>query len=193
MKVQGAFRFVVLAAAVAVLLGWSARLAAADATGGSPADGIPVVSASTEICSSVTVPAGGQIWLKVQYHADTDLEMYSEGADGLWFGVYDPTQVANWPTLPAHPTGLLTPNSHEPNHTSTWQGHLAQGLVSDYYYVLVSNPTQASITFSFCTIETAKFIPPSPNVMPTPCFLTDGQAGDGLTQLEPCFSAFPPD
>ncbi|MCL4395787.1 MAG: hypothetical protein M1482_13460 [Chloroflexi bacterium] len=183
MLVRRSFRLILVAVAAVALLAWGAMLASADATGGSPSDGIPVVSASAQVCSSITVPAGGQLWLKVEYHGGTDLEMYTQGAAGLSLAVYDPSQVTNWPTLPAHPTGLMTPNSNEPGYTSTWQGHAAKGQVSDYYYVLVSNSTGSAVTFSFCTHETAKFVPLSPNVVPTRCIIA---AGDSSLGYNPC-------
>ena len=173
MFARRSFSLILVALAAVALLAWGAALVSADATGASPSDGIPVASSSTAACSSITVPAGGQLWLKVEYHGGTDLEMDAAGSDGLSLAVYDPSQVVNWPNLPAHPTGLLTPNSNEPGYSATWQGHAAKGQVSDYYYVLVSNPTGSAVTFSFCTHETSKFVPASPNVVPTRCLPRD--------------------
>jgi hypothetical protein len=91
-------------------------------------------------------------------------------AGGVTFAVYDPQQVSNYPSLP-NPTGLLTPNSNKPETRSTWQGHLAQGNTSDFYYVLVTNMYTFPVTFSFCTIEKQMFTPPaqigSPDVTTT--------------------------
>jgi hypothetical protein len=144
----------------AVLFVWATALAAADPAGDSPSNGIPVGSATTETCVSQTLTPGAQIWFKVSYHAGTDLELRSKNAGGVTFAVYDPQKASNYPSLP-NPTGLLTPNSNEPATTSTWQGHLAQGNTSNFYYVLVTNTNAFPVTFSFCTIEKQLFTPPA--------------------------------
>ena len=143
-----------------VLLVWATTLAAADPAGDSPSNGIPVGAATTETCVSQTLAPGAQIWFKVSYHAGTDLELRSKSANGVTFAVYDPQKASSYPSLP-DPTGLLTPNSNEPGTTSTWQGHLAQGNASDFYYVLVTNTNTFPVTFSFCTIEKQLFTPPA--------------------------------
>ncbi len=164
MRIGTFLRLAALGVFGAVLLIWAGSLAAADPAEDSPQNGIPMTSSPTETCTTLTVPAGGSLWLKVPYHVGTDLEMHVKTADGLNFSVYDPSQVANWPTLSPQPIGRLLPDPDEPGYTDTWKGNLPQ---SDYYYVLVTNPTAFPVTFSFCTIETNKFVPP-PMILPTP-------------------------
>ena len=160
MKLNTIVRIAAVTGLIAVLLAWGAALSAADPTGDSPANGLPVGAAPFEICVSQTLAPGAQIWFKVPYHAGKDLEMYAKNASGVNFDVYDPDKVKNWPTLAPQPTGRLTPNKNEPDYTKSWQGHIAQGMVSDFYYVLVTNTTASPVTFSFCTRETEKFTPP---------------------------------
>ena len=169
MKLGTIVRLGAVAGLIAVLLAWAVALSAADPTGDSPANGLPVGAAPVEMCSSQTLAPGAQVWLKVPYHAGKDLEMYAKNATGVNFDVYDPSQIANWSTLPPQPIGRLTPNKNEPDYTKSWQGHLAQGAVSDFYYVLVTNTTGSPVTFSFCTHETEKFVPPpGPTCVPLP-------------------------
>jgi hypothetical protein len=160
MKTGTLFRFAALVVLVVGLFGWAAKLAAADPPGDSPANGLPIGSTTAETCVSQTLAPGEQVWFKVPYHAGTDLEMYAKNATGVNFDVYDPSQVANFPTLSPQPIGRLTPNKNEPDYTKSWQGHLAQGNASDFYYVLVTNTNTFEVTFSFCTRETQKFTPP---------------------------------
>ena len=162
MKAGVLLRIVALGTFGAVLLVWAAVLSAADPAGDTPANGIPVSSTPSETCSSQTIAPGAQIWLKVPYHAGKDLEMHVKNAVGVSFDVYDPSQVANWPTLSPQPTGRLSPNANEPGYTKTWQGHLGPGNQSDFYYVLVTNNNAFPVTFSFCTLETDKFAPSGP-------------------------------
>ena len=168
MKIGTIVRLAALVVLSAGMFGWAVRISAADPAGDSPANGLPIGSSTTETCVSQTLAPGAQVWFKVPYHAGTDLEMYAKNATGVNFDVYDPSQVANYPTLSPQPIGRLTPNKNEPDYTKSWQGHLAQGNVSDFYYVLVTNTNTSSITFSFCTRETLKFTPPpmSPPLCP---------------------------
>ena len=165
MKISSIVRIAALAVLIAVLFGWAVRLAAADPPGDSPANGLPIASTTAETCVSQTLAPGAQVWYKVPYHAGTDLEMFAKNAVGVNFDVYDPSQVANWPTLSPQPIGRLTPNKNEPEYTKSWLGHLAQGNVSDYYYVLITNTNTFEVTFSFCTKEKILFTPP-PNLCP---------------------------
>lgn len=164
MKISTILRLAALVVLGAVLLMWAGALSAADPAGDSPKNGIPQSSAPYEICSTQTLAPGAQVWLKVPYHAGKDLEMHVKTADGLHFDVYDPSQVTNWPTLPPQPIGRLLPDPNEPGYTDTWKGHLVQ---SDFYYVLVTNPSGLPVTFSFCTIETDLFVPPAMVIPPT--------------------------
>ena len=174
MKLGTILRLSAVIGLIAVLLVWGAALSAADPTGDSPANGLPVGAAPFEVCASQTLAPGAQVWLKVPYHAGMDLEMYAKNASGVNFDVYDPDKVKNWPTLAPQPTGRLTPNKNEPEYTESWQGHIAQGMVSDFYYVLVTNTNSTSITFSFCTRETQKFVPPpGPDCPPLRTILSD--------------------
>jgi hypothetical protein len=176
MKIGTLVRFAVLAVLVAGLFGWAARLSAADPPGDSPANGLPIGSTIAETCVSQTLAPGAQVWFKVPYHAGTDLEMFAKNAVGVNFDVYDPAQVANWPTLSPQPIGRLTPNKNEPEYTKSWQGHLAQGNVSDFYYVLITNTNTYEVTFSFCTKEKPLFTPPA-----NPCPPLNTYTGDELT------------
>jgi hypothetical protein len=160
MKIGTLVRFAALVVLGVSLFGWAARLAAADPPGDSPANGLPISSTIAESCVSQTLAPGAQVWFKVPYHAGTDLEMFAKNAVGVNFDVYDPSQVANWPTLSPQPIGRLTPNKNEPEYTKSWQGHLAQGNVSDFYYVLITNTNTFEVTFSFCTKEKPLFTPP---------------------------------
>jgi hypothetical protein len=153
MKFSTILRIAALLVFGAVLLAWAAALSAADPAGGSPADGIPVGVGSSETCASQTLAPGAQIWLKVPYHAGTDLEMHVKSDVKLNFDVYDPSQVANWPTLPPQPIGRLQLDPNEPGYADTWKGKLALGDQSGFYYVLVTNTNQFQVTFSFCTIQ----------------------------------------
>ncbi|HEX7587834.1 MAG TPA: hypothetical protein VF478_05920, partial [Anaerolineae bacterium] len=138
----------------AVLLAWAGALSAADPGGESPKNGIPESASTFEICASQSLAAGAQVWLQVPYHANKQLEMHVKNGSGVNFDAYDPSQVANWPTLPAQPTGRLLIDPNEPGYTNTWLGHLGIGNQSDYFYVLVTNKNAFPVTFSFCTIET---------------------------------------
>ena len=159
MKTSTIVRLIALGVLVAGLFVWAGALSAADPTGGSPANGIPMGVGPTETCTSQTIAPGAQVWLQVPYHSGKDLEMHVKNAAGVNFDVYDPSQIANWPMLPAQPTGRLTPNSNEPGYTETWQGHLGIGNQSGFFYVLVTNTNASPVTFSFCTIETEKYTP----------------------------------
>jgi len=161
MKFSTLLRITAIVVLGGVLLAWAAALSAADATGGSPQDGIPVAVIGTqEVCTSQTLASGAQVWLKVPYHAGTDLEMHVKGGSGVNFDVYDPSQAANWPTLPPQPIGRLLLDPNEPGYTNTWRGHLGIGNQSDFFYVLVTNTNQFPVTFSFCTFEAQQFVPP---------------------------------
>jgi hypothetical protein len=178
MKVHIVLRLLALGGMVAILLMWGVAISAADPAGDTPANGIPEASAPVQTCSSQTVAAGAQIWLKVAYHAGTDLEMHVMNGDGVNFDVYSPMQVANFPTLPAQPTGRLLPDRNDAGYTNTWLGDLGIAHPSDFYYVLVTNTNASPVTFSFCTIEMAKFIPPPHGGPPSVSTTTDSGTSD---------------
>jgi len=166
MKIGTLLRLAAMAALVVMLSVWSVAIAAADSGGDSPTNGIPVVPAPTETCMSQTLAPGAQVWFKVTYHAGTDLELRSQNADGVTFAVYDPQKASDLADSPK-PTGLLTADSNEPLYTSTWRGHLAQGQVTDFYYVLATNTNTFPLTFSFCAIEWPIFTPPPMPMTPS--------------------------
>ena len=97
MKTGTVVRFAAVIGLIAVLLAWGAALSAADPTGDSPANGLPIGAAPFEMCVSQTLAPGAQVWLKVPYHAGMDLEMYAKNASGVNFDVYDPDKVVIMP------------------------------------------------------------------------------------------------
>jgi hypothetical protein len=150
----------------ASLMSWASRLSAADPTGDSPANAIPISTSTFEICTSFTLAPGASIWIQVPYHAGKDVEIYAKNAPGVNFDVYDPQQIGGFPTLP-NPTGRLTPNPDELNYTKSWRGHLGTGATSGFLYVLITNTNATPITFSLCTIENGQFFPPPMNLPET--------------------------
>jgi hypothetical protein len=147
---------IVLLLVVAFLTVASVVLAAG---GDSPANGILVNAGSAETCVAQTLAPGAQIWFKIPYHAGTDLELYAKAFGGVSFAVYDPERIT--PSI-GSPVGLLTPNKNEPTYLASWLGHAGTGVKSDFMYVLATNTTQFTVTFSFCSQERNQFVPPPP-------------------------------
>ncbi|MCL4393693.1 MAG: hypothetical protein M1482_02580 [Chloroflexi bacterium] len=136
---------VVLLLALAALYG-SSSLLEAEPRGTSPFDGREVT------CSVESVAAGGMTWFRVPYDPAMGLELDLTAIDGVYFEVFAPDQVVDWPTL-GEPMGQSEPDAEGTAHQQTWQGRLTQAdnLILDYYYVRLTNTIGIEAKYRLCS------------------------------------------
>ena len=86
-------RVVALFLLAATFIVGASSLRAAEATGGSPGDGLTVT------CQVKNLPPAGTTWYKIPYHKGMELEVDLTAIDGVYFDVFAPDQVKYWPTV----------------------------------------------------------------------------------------------
>jgi hypothetical protein len=93
MKVNQAVHVFVLGLFALALLHSASALLAEEPAGDSPSNALTVT------CQIESMAAGGILWYKIPYHKGAQLEIDLTAIDGVYFDVYAPDQVTDWPTL----------------------------------------------------------------------------------------------
>jgi hypothetical protein len=180
MRASNAARAVVLGLFALALFPGASALLAAEPTGDSPSNGLAVT------CQVESTASGSTLWYKIPYHPGTQLEIDLTAIDGVYFDVYSPDQVRDWPTLDQS-LGRSVPKPADPIYLKSWQGQLVQSdYVLDYYYVRLTNTIGIKVIYQLCFKETQSEIveptgdSPADGLITTSCLL---QSLDPNTQI----------